>query len=138
MAQLSGNPETRCLSAVQEAKLQARAARREPEDREPGTVRRGWQHVAASVVEERAREVMFTRASDQVKAFIRSRGSQGRSSLHSNANLQGNDHPLPTCFVFSCFADFISSFPSQVVHADVAVSSTPLATIVLPERLGVA
>ena len=113
VAQLSGNPETRHLSAVREAKHElavagfespswqaivcgARPARREPEDHEPGTVRRGWQHVAASVVEERAREAMFTRVSDQVKAIIRSQGGPGAGALlHSNANLQGNDHPFP-------------------------------------------
>ena len=94
VAQLSGNPETRYLSAVREAKHElafagfespswqaiacgARPARREPEDHEAGTVRRGWQHVAASVVEERAREAMFTRVSDQVKALIRSQGGPG-------------------------------------------------------------
>ena len=94
VAQLSGNPETRCLSAVREAKHElaiagfespswqaiacgARPARREPEDHEPGTVRRGWQHEAASVVEERAREAMFTRVSDQVKALVRSQGGPG-------------------------------------------------------------
>ena len=142
VAQLSRNPETRCLSAVREAKHEltlagfespswqaiacgARPARREPEDHEPETVRRGWQHMAASVVEGRAREAMFTRASDQVKALIRSQGrSRGRSSLHSNTNFQETTI-LPTCFEFSCFADFVSSFPSRVVHADVALLWPP-------------
>ena len=98
VAQLSGNLETRFLSAVREAKHElavagfespswqaiacgARPARREPEDHEPGTVRRGWQHVAASVVEERAREAMFTRVSDQVKDHIRSQGGLFRVLL---------------------------------------------------------
>ena len=51
--------------------------RREPEDHEPGTVRRGWQHEAASVVEERAKEAMFTGVSDKVKALVRSQGGPG-------------------------------------------------------------
>ena len=55
----------------------ARPGRREPEEYEPGTVRRGWQHAAALVVEERAREAMFTRVSDQVKALVRSQGGPG-------------------------------------------------------------
>ena len=82
--------------------------------------------------EERARGAMFARVSDQVKALVRSQGGPGaRSPLHSYANLQANGHPPPLVFGFSCFADFVSSFFSRVVHADVAVSSTPLATIVL-------
>ena len=64
VAQLSGNPETRYLSAVREANMSwqlqgsnhrrgrpvlvARPARREAEDHEAGTVRRGRQHEAAS------------------------------------------------------------------------------------------
>ena len=91
---MSGNRQTRYLSAVREAKHEvavagfespswqaiacgARPARRESEDHEPGTVRPAWQHVAASVVEERAREAMFTRVSDKVKALIRSQGGPG-------------------------------------------------------------
>ena len=64
VAQLSGDPETRFFSAAREAKHEpavagfespswqaiacgVRPARREPEDPEPGTVRRGWQRAAA-------------------------------------------------------------------------------------------
>ena len=103
VAQLSGNFETRHLSAVRVAEHElavasfespswqvivcgARPTRREREDHEPGTVRRGWQHVVASMVEERAREAMLTRVSDQVKAIIRSQGGPG-AGFHSNANL---------------------------------------------------
>ena len=136
VAQLSGNPETRFLSAAREAKFElavagfespswqaiacgVRPARREPEDHEPGTVRRGWQHAAASVVEERARAAMFTRVSDQVKAQV-TIWSRGRGSFHSNPLVSG-----------SLASQTSSAASSRVVHADVAVSSTPLATIVL-------
>ena len=64
----------------------------ELEDHEPGTVRRGWQHVAASVVEELA-------------------------------NLQGNDHPFPPVSISSAVSN------RGFVHADVAVSLTPLAML---------
>ena len=94
VAQLSGNPETRCLSRQcgrQNMSWQLKGSNHrrgrpllvepappgEPEDHEPGTVRRGWQHEAASVVEERAREAMFTGVSDQVKALVRSQGGPG-------------------------------------------------------------
>ena len=45
--------------------------------------------------------------------------------------LAGKRPPLRTGFGFSCLGDFVSSFSSPVVHADVAASSTHLATIVL-------
>ena len=50
---------------------------REPEDLEPGVVRRGWQHAAASAVELHAREELFSQVSDQVKALARSQGRPG-------------------------------------------------------------
>ena len=94
VTQLSSHPWSSCLQAAAEAKSDltasgfeapfwhalaqgARQPRREPEENEPGIVRRGWQHAAASVVEERAREMMFTTVSDQVKAITRSQGGLG-------------------------------------------------------------
>ena len=73
VAQLSGQPHTTFLRAASEAPihlaragfvaptwdalaLDARPPPREPEDVEPGGVRRGWQHSAASEVEKRARD----------------------------------------------------------------------------------
>ena len=95
--QLSSHPWSSCLQAVAEAKSDltvsgfeapcwhafflaqgARPPRREPKENEP----------AASVVEERAREVMFTTVSDQVKAITRSQGGFGAGAPFT---------ALPTC-----------------------------------------
>ena len=57
--------------------LDARPPPREPEDVEPGGVRRGWQHSAASEVEKCARDEWFMRATDQVRALVRSQGGPG-------------------------------------------------------------
>ena len=57
--------------------LGVRPVPREPEDLEPGVVRRGWQHAAASAVELHAREELFSRVSHQVKALARSPGRPG-------------------------------------------------------------
>ena len=116
VAQLSGNPETRYLSGVREAKHElavavfeppswqaiacgARPARREPEDHEPGTVRRGWQHVAASVVEER-----------EVKALTGHKAVPGPELPSQQRQLAGNDHPFP--LVSSSLASQTSSAAS--------------------------
>ena len=46
----------------------------EPEDAEPGTVRRGWQHEVCSRVERQFREELFAHAPAQVKVLVRSQG----------------------------------------------------------------
>ena len=48
-----------------------------PEDAEPRTVRRGWQHKACSCVERQFREELFAHAPAQVKALVRSQGGVG-------------------------------------------------------------
>ena len=94
VAQLSGQPHTTFLRAASEAPihlaragfvaptwdalaLDARPPPREPEDVEPGGVRRGWQHSVASEVEKCARDEWFMRATDQVRALVRSQGGPG-------------------------------------------------------------
>ena len=94
VANLSGQPHTPFLRAASEATFHlaragfeaptwhalARGARpgpREPEEIEPGAVRRGWQHNASSEVEKHARIQLFSRVSDQVRALVRSQGGPG-------------------------------------------------------------
>ena len=54
----------------------ARPQPREPDDYEPGSVRTGWQHGAASRVEEISREDLFTRVGEDAKALARSQGAR--------------------------------------------------------------
>ena len=69
--------------------------------------RRGWEHVAASVVEERAREAMFTKVSDQVKALVRSQsGPPGPELPSQQGQLAGKRPSLPIC------SDFVSQTSS--------------------------
>ena len=53
----------------------ARPGPREPEEIEPGAVRRGWQHNASSEVEKHARIQLFSRVSDQARARCGLRGA---------------------------------------------------------------
>ena len=55
----------------------ARPLAREPEDREPGTTRRGWQQEARSRVEGEFRNEVFTHIPDQTQALIRSQAVPG-------------------------------------------------------------
>ena len=50
---------------------------RQPEDRESGTTRRGWQQEASSRVEGEFRNEVFTRIPDQTQAMIRSQAGPG-------------------------------------------------------------
>ena len=50
---------------------------REPEDREPGTTHRGWQHEASMRVEGEFREELFSRTWAQIQALIRSQAGPG-------------------------------------------------------------
>ena len=51
---------------------------REPEEFEPGTVRRGWQHEASSRVERKHREEeLFSRMTNASRALIRSQARPG-------------------------------------------------------------
>ena len=143
VAQLSGNPETRFLSAAREAKHELAVA---------GFESPSWKAIARGARPARDSDASVatcgcfsggrTGQSSHVHQSVRpgegprevTRRSRGRSSLHSNANLHGNDHPFP--LVSGSLASQTSSafFPSRVVRADVAVSSTSstsLATIVL-------
>ena len=69
----------------------ARPEAREPEDYEPGSVRAGWQHEAASRVERHFRgEQVFPQMEDPRKALVRSQGGPG-AGLHDaqSPTLQG-------------------------------------------------
>ena len=55
----------------------AMPVQREPEDREPGTTHRGWQHEASMRVEGEFREELFSRTSAQIQALIRSQAGPG-------------------------------------------------------------
>ena len=86
--QLEGLPETPFLRAAadtrreligvmgfeppswQEMSHGARPPHREPEDVEPGTVRRGWQHEACSRVESRHRRDLFSHTPAQVRVEV--------------------------------------------------------------------
>ena len=62
----------------------ARPPLREPEEQEPGGIRRGWQHEAASRVERRYREVeILPRLSDSEKASLRSQSGPGAAAALS-------------------------------------------------------
>ena len=50
---------------------------REPEDYEPGGIRSGWQHEAASRVEQQFREGLFEHMAVPRKALVRSQGGPG-------------------------------------------------------------
>ena len=61
-----------------EVAMGARPEFREPVDFEPGVTRNGWQHEAASRVEESFRETnLFPRMGDARKALVRSQGGSG-------------------------------------------------------------
>ena len=103
--------------------------RRESEEHEPGTVRRGWQQAAASAVEERDRAAMFARVSDHVKALVRSQGGPGAPFT-----------PTPTCrettipphlFQVHLLRRLRQQLTSRVVHVDLVVPSTLVTTTVL-------
>ena len=68
----------------------ARPEPREPDDYEPGSVRKGWQHEVASRVEEFGREDLFTRVGEDVQALVRSQGGPGAGLVLSTC---------PTCRV---------------------------------------
>ena len=55
----------------------ARPETQPPDEFEPGGVRRGWQHEAASQTEEHFREVLFDTVSDRDRALIRSQAGPG-------------------------------------------------------------
>ena len=109
VAQLSGQPHTTFFRAASEAPihlaragfvaptwdalaLDARPPPREPENVEPGGVRRGWQHSAASKVEKCARDEWFMRATDQVRALVRSQGGPGAGAALTHR--AGNHDPV--------------------------------------------
>ena len=53
---------------------------KEPENREPGTSHRGWQHGACTHVEGEFRAKLFTRVRDQARALVRSHAGPGASA----------------------------------------------------------
>ena len=50
---------------------------RDPEDYEPGGIRSGWQHEAASRVEQQFREGLFEHMSSSRRAMVRSQSGPG-------------------------------------------------------------
>ena len=73
LGQKWSGPKVVCAKVVS-----ARPEPREPEDFEPGTTRDGWQHEAASHVEEAFRaESLCPRMCDSRKALMRSQGGPG-------------------------------------------------------------
>ena len=98
---LQGHPETPFLRAAAEARRElmgvmgfeppswqamserARLPLMEPEDAEPGTVRRRWQHETCSRAERQFREELFAQAPAQVKALVRSQGGVGAGAALS-------------------------------------------------------
>ena len=146
VAQLCGQPHTTFLRAASEAPihlvragfvaptwdvlaLDARPPPREPEDVEPGGVRRGWQHSAASEVEKCARDEWFMRATDQVRALVRSQGGPSAGAALTAVPTRRETTIPSHLFRSSSSADSANNSPSRAVLADVAVSSTLLATI---------
>ena len=67
-------PEPPSWQAVAEG---ARPETQPPDEVEPGGVRPGWQHEAASRTEEHFREVLFDTISDRDRALIRSQAGPG-------------------------------------------------------------
>ena len=57
--------------------LGERPPMREPEDREPGTCHRGWQHEACAHLEGACREELFALLPNQTRALIRSQAGLG-------------------------------------------------------------
>ena len=64
----------------QEAADGARPPLRDPEEFEPGTVRKGWQHEASSRKEQHFREEFFRRVPQQVQALVRSQAGPGAAA----------------------------------------------------------
>ena len=96
---------------------------REPDDHEPGGMRRGWQLEAASRVERQHREVeILPRLTDSEKASLRSQCGPGAASALS---------AVPSSNVFRispqrCFAVSASPFLQSLAPADVAVHLIPV------------
>ena len=80
---------------------------RDPEDCEPGGIRAGWQHEAASRVEQQFREGLFEHMEVR-KALVRSQGGPGAGlpCTTSPTNSQRSLHSssvFSSCGVLGCF-----------------------------------
>ena len=83
----------------------ARPAIREPDKFEPGGVRQGWQHEAASRVERQFRDqVLFERLPAQDKAMIRSQAGPGAGTALSIVPTSFLTHPSPSLSDCPCVA----------------------------------
>ena len=101
----------------------------EPEAHEPGCSRQGWQHEAASRVEEEFREALFPDLSPSRQALLRSQsGPRSRCSFLCDPFVDAHvdrtslvPGAAPTAPSFLCLC--------QIASADVAVHSAHVATI---------
>ena len=107
---------------------EARPPPREPEHVEPGGVRWGWQHSAASEVVTCARDEWFIRANDQVRALVRSQGGPGAGAALT-AVPSGRETTIPSHLFRVILLRRLRQQLPFTGRADVAVSSTFLATI---------
>ena len=154
VAEFSGEPATPFLQAASLCGVQligrmefdppswdalARGARpptREPEDREPGTTRHGWQQEASSRVEGEFRNDMFSRIPDQTQALIRSQSGRGAGAALT-VTPSNRETSIPShLFRVILLRRLRLALPLYVRVADVAVHLILVATIVqlAPQR----
>ena len=90
--------------------------------------RQGWQHEASGRVEDLHREGLFTMLSDQVQALVRSQAGPGAGAALTVLPTY-NETSIPSD-LFRVVSSVVCLFPLLSAVADVAVSSTFVATIV--------
>ena len=109
--------------------LGALPPQREPEDREPGTTNRGWQHEAGMRVEGEFERVVRPHPSSYVGVDQVPGRPWSWRGAHRDTDQQRNDHPVPLVQSGGASVVFAKSSRSLHVAADVANHSILVATI---------
>ena len=134
--QLEGHPHTPCLRAASEAAWSlhgilgwsppswnavrdgTRPETRQPEEYEPGSTR-GWQHEAASRVDQRFRnEDLFARLTDSGQALVRSQGGPGAGLALSTC---------PTCRITRIDPQLFRVIAGVAFHSTLVATTVQLA-----------